>query len=481
MREIWIPEFLAVIFTLIFLIRPLFKGLWPLDGIVWFPLLALAITVVLFPAYGFRPEVLPLLAYQGVLALISRPLGGTRRSLYKRSPLFTFPALALLTLFTALALYFAPLDLPPTEARLVRGPDRDYTLRIFDARPPFRGAIFLIPPEFGRIRAVDSVCAALAERGFTVIGCARSGLRSPVEMARLWSSFRRGTVLKKANERGRTLEEEKRREIETILPYVRENLGILAPGAERGPLFLVGWGAGGSALHYLAVEQRPPAGRFASGRAGSGGALEGVFGLVMVESRLWSAWEPELPADDEAAPARNPLRRGLEIAGCWFARFRPEKIRGPGVVEVPAIPLLYLVSDRAFEEQDGDYGALFAGLRNARHPAALAALEGAGPLDYGDFPAEYPLYSALFPGGPAHRFGGLFTRNPVEDTAAIIARFCDLAAGTGTEEGIEAKEGAGTGKGGQAQSGENLPRQDSSRRILRLETRYWNLGDLRLY
>jgi hypothetical protein len=260
---------------------------------------------------------------------------------------------------------------------------------------------------------------------------------------------------------------------------VRENLGTLAPGAEKGALFLVGWGAGGSALHYLAAEQRPPAGRFVPRRAGAGRALEGVFGLVMVESRLWSLWEPELLPADEAAPARNPLRRGLEIAGRWFARFRPEKIRGPGAVEAPAIPLLYLVSDRAFEEQDGgDYGALFAGLRSARHPAALAALEGAGPLDYGDFPAEYPLYSVLFPGGPAHRFGGLFTRNPLEDTAAIIARFCGLAAGAGTEEGTEAKEGAETaaGEGGQVLSG-----RDSSRRILRLETRYWNLGDLRLY
>jgi hypothetical protein len=127
MREIWIPEILASIFTLIFLIRPLFKGLWPLDGIAWFPILSLAVMAVLFPAYGFRPEGLPLLAYQGAMALISlRPLlAGPRRGFHKRSPLFTFPALVFLALCTALALCFAPLDLPPPEARLVRGPDRD--------------------------------------------------------------------------------------------------------------------------------------------------------------------------------------------------------------------------------------------------------------------------------------------------------------------------------------------------------------------
>jgi hypothetical protein len=480
MREIWIPEFLASAFTLIFLIRPLCKGLWPLDGIAWFPLLSLTIMAALFPAYGFRPEAIPLLIYQGVMALKSRPLlAGGRRGLYKRSFLFTFPALGLLALFTALALCFAPLVLPPAEIRLIRGP-RDYTLWIFDARPPSRGSIFLVPPEYGGMRAVDGVCGALAARGFTVIGYSRPGLRSPAELARLWSSFREGTVLKKANERGRALEEEKRREIESILPYVRENLGTLAPDAEKEALFLAGWGPGGAALHYLAAEQGSRAGRRSGPLAsrpgtGAGRMLDGVRGLVAVESRLWSLWEPELPPATEGAPAGNPLERGLEAAGRWFARFRPEKIRGPGEAEPPAMPLLYLVSDRAFAGER-DYDALFAALGKAQHPAALAALEGAGPLDYGDFPAEYPLYSALFPGGAAGRFGGLFTRNPAEDTAAIIARFCGLVAGNGT--GGRAAEGEAGVNAGTA-AGE--PGRRPPRRALRLETRYWNLGDLRLY
>ncbi|MDR3173999.1 MAG: hypothetical protein LBU19_07105 [Treponema sp.] len=459
MREIWIPELLASFFTLLFLIRPLFKGLWPLDGIAWFPILSLGVAAALFPAYGFRPECLPLLIYQGIMALISvKPLlAGVRFSLHGRSSFFTFPALAILVFFTGIALWFAPRDLPPAETRLVRIRGGAYALRIFDARPS-RGLIFLVPPEFGGLRAVDSVCAALADRGFSVIAYNRSGLRSPREMAGLWSGFRRGTVLKKANGRGRALEEEKRREIEFILPYVRENLGTLAPAAEGGPLFLAGWGPGGSALYYLASEQNAPPGRFSA----QGKLFDGVRGLVTVESRLWSAWEPEPPPADEAAADQNPLLRGLALAGRWFARFRPEKIKGPAELRSPAIPLLCLVSDRAFggEPARRDYAALFDGLRNSRFPTALAALEGAGPLDYSDFPAEYPLYSALFPG--LERGSGLSARNP-GDTAAVIARFCDLAAGA--EDG---------GRGGTA--GES-----PSRPPLRLETRDWNLGDLRLY
>jgi hypothetical protein len=456
MREIWIPQLIASFFTLIFLIRPLFKGLWPLDGIAWFPLLSLGAALIIFPAYGFRPEYLPFTVYQGIVALISlRPLlAGARRNIYGQSAVVTIPALVMLAFFTSLALWFAPLDLPPAESRQLR--EEGYTLRIFDARPPSVGLVFLVPPEFGRLGAVDGVCAALADRGFTVIAYARSGLRSPARMVRLWSGFRRGTVLKKANERGRALEEEKRREIEYILPYIRENLGTLAPAAQGGALFLAGWGAGGSALYYLAAEQAAPPGRsFAPGRAGK--MFDGVRGLVLVESRLWSAWEPEISPDAETAPDQNPLRRALELAGRWFARFRPEKIRGPGEARPPALPLLFLVSDRAFDGESArrDYAALFAGLRNARGPGALAALEGAGPLDYSDFPSEYPLYSALFPGQ------GASPRNSAGDTGALIARFCALVSG--------AEHGAG-----------ESPREPSPG-ALRLETRYWNLGDLRLY
>jgi hypothetical protein len=370
--------------------------------------------------------------------------------------------ITVLAFFTGIALWFAPQDLPPAETRLVRVQNGDYALRIFDARRPPRGLIFLVPPEFGGIRAVDSVCTALADRGFTVIAYTRSVFRSPAQMARLWSIFRRGTALKKANERGRALEEEKRREIEFILPYVWENLETLAPAVPGGAVFLAGWGAGGSALYYFASEQIAPPGRFfVSGSAGK--MFEEVRGLVAVESRLWSAWEPEPPPAAETVPNQNPLWRVLGLVGRWFTRLRPEKIRGPGEARPPAIPLLCLVSDRAFDEEPirRDYAALFAGLRNSRGPAALAAMEGAGPLDYSDFPADYPLYSALFP-GREKKFGGFSSG----DTAALIARFCELAAGTET--------GGDTAPAGESPRG--LPR-----RALRLETRYWNLGDLRLY
>jgi hypothetical protein len=497
MREIWIPEFLGSFFTLIYLIRPLFKGLWSLEGIAWFPILALGVALALFPAYGFRPEYLPLLVYQGLVALACvKSLLNGRRGAGPRGQglLFTVPAVAALVFFTALALWFAPLDLPPVKSRpiQVRNGGRGYTLRVFDGRGPSRGLIFLIPPGFGGVRAVDGVCAALGDRGFTVISYTRSGLRSPGELARLWSSFRRGTVAKGANEKGRALEDEKRREFDLLLPYVMENLKTLAPGADGSALFLAGWGAGGSALYSLASEQAGP-GRFSNlGRAGGmgngigngiGNRLYGALGLVAVESRLWSAWEPELPPAGVVEPDQNPLLRALGALRRWFARLRPTRIQGPAEPRPPAIPVLYLVSGRALDEEAAgrDYGAVFAGLRNSQGPAALAALEGAGPLDYSDFPAKYPLYSALFPGpkGAAPAATGDRAGDSSALTAALIARFCELAAGAPGDPG----PGANGTNGNPVYSGNpgNPAETRESRQGLYLETRYWNLGDLRLY
>ncbi|MDR1972679.1 MAG: hypothetical protein LBQ46_12255 [Treponema sp.] len=494
MREIWIPEFLSSLFVLIFLVRPLFKGLWPLDGIAWFPVLALGVACALFPAYGYRPECVPLLANQGFMALMnlgpllkgSRHIAGFRQ----RGPLFTVSALVFLVLVTGMALWFAPPDLPPAGARLVvqvrgrNGAFGGYKLHVFGGEgresPPAadspagpssaRPVIFLVPPDFGGLDAVDGVCSALGDRGFTVISYTRPGFLSPLDLAGLWSAFRKGTVLKKANDFGRALEEGRRRELTFLLPYVKENLAALAPAADGDLLFLAGWGAGGAALVSLVPESSGPGypgiwGPAAARRTGLPARSPlpyGVRGLVAVESRLWTAWDPA------PAPERSAGPRILESLRNWAARLRPERIGGLGTVPRPACPVLYLVSDRALGGGEGSYAALFSALRNSGGPAALAAMEGAGPLDYTDFPAERSLYSALFPGRSRGSGRGVFPGSEALSssryTAALIARFCQLT--------VPGRIPAGDSEAGTRFQG---------RPVLELETRYWNFGDLDLY
>jgi hypothetical protein len=456
MREIWIPELLSTLLALVFLARPLFKGLWSLDGIAWFPLLALGIVLIIFPAYGFRPECVPLAFCLLFIALMNlKPLfTWTRRNAEFREQgvLLSIPPIAFLVLAGAAALYFAP-DLPaPVHSRTfaLTAPDRSaaaYTLHVFEggnAPESPRPLIFLVPPDFGRLAAVERICAALGERGFTVISYARDHFAQPGRLLKLWRAFRNGTRLKKANSAGRALEAEKRAEVEFILSYVQENLDSLAPGADGKALFLAGWGTGGAALAYLsaAAERRGPA----------------ALGLVVVESRFWSSWTAA-PPPEQAAPPSGFFPKLLAKAGDLFRRFLPERTGGPEAIPRPGIPVLYLLSDWALDESERSYAAVFAALRSSAVPAALAVMEGAGPLDYSDLPAKYPLYRALFPG----RSGG--PGDYAENSAALIARFCELAA-------------AGPPKTA------NPPAFTGRLRLpggLYLETHSWNFEDLRLY
>ncbi|MDR2136586.1 MAG: hypothetical protein LBO76_08225 [Treponema sp.] len=468
MREIWIPELLSSLFMLVFLVRPLFKGLWPLDGIAWFPVLALGIALAIFPAYGFRPECVPLALSHLVVTLMNlNPLlmGASRNAAFhERGALFIVPAIGCLALAGGAALYFAPASPAPLHSRTVTlEPDQAggpvYTLHIFEGRDPqgsvaesgeARPLIFVAPPDFGRLDAVDGLCAALGERGFTVISYTRTNSASPGRLLGIWRAFRDGTRLKKANDAGRVLEAEKKAEIEFVLPYVKENLASLAPAADGDALFLAGWGAGGSALAYLVSA---PAGKGVSGPYGAQGPY-GARGLVVAEGRFWSSWAAAPPPESGAAPS-GALSAVLAKLRRWFNGLRPERVEGHEAVPQPPVPALYLVSGRALDEGGGPYAAVLAALRNSDSPAALAVAEGAGPLDYSDLPAEYPLYNALLSGRPGGR---------AEEAAALIARFCELVIGGPLKTQAPA---AFTGR-------LRLPGG------LYLETRYWNFGDLRL-
>ncbi|MDR1024191.1 MAG: hypothetical protein LBL56_00575 [Treponema sp.] len=511
MQEIWIPELLSSLFMFIFLVRPLFKGLWPLDGIAWFPILALGTAVVIFPAYGFRPECIPLAAVHLLITLMNlNPLliGAQRHAgFHEQGVLFTVLSIGFLVLSTALALWFAPVLQDPVNPRnlTLQGPGGAgspvYTLHIFEGgdspesgedSPGGRPLIFLVPPEFGRLNAVDRLCAALGRQGFTVISYTSSASGPPGRLFRLWRAFHSGTKSKKANDLGRALETEKKAEIDFVLTYLKENLASLAPGVNGDAVFLAGWGAGGSALAYLcaAPEQNSPGpregvpGRMAAMTASAAAAAKpayGALGLVVVEGRFWSSWVPASPPP--AAESSNAFFAFLAGVRTWLGRFRPARIEGPGTPPQPAIPTLYLVSDRALDEggKQQSYAATFAALRNSGAPAILAALEGAGPLDYSDFPVEYPLYTALLPGRGEN--SGADRGDYPERSAALIARFCRLTAGPpsgpgaegGTKTGMETATGAGSGSGGAFTGRLRLPGG------LYLETRSWNFGDLRLY
>jgi hypothetical protein len=537
MNEIWIPEAIITFFIILALLGPFFKKLLAIAGLIWLPFAALCITIGIFPAYGFRPECIPLLIYEifynisNIPLLISGAVSRSHNNLHDRGLIFTIPAFVLFSAAVLFMFVFSP-RIPTglttegirTEKITNKTKNRDYTLRIY-IPPGLSGSaeqsfIFVAPPEAGALSAVDRVCAKLRDRGFTVISYFRwnillpalreedgtsfpalagaSGRISPGRVYRHWRAFRKGTVLKKANEQGQALETEQREDLEFVIAQVRRISAAAGAAPDGGrrlspperPLVLAGFGASGSALVNLA-ESPDFASRFGN-----------VPGIIAVESRLWSAYRSDPPVFSPAPEGASGFLRFRTGVANWFAGLRVRRTSGFGRLPRPSVPVLYLVSDLALEEHpiprpgeeiDGSaggglntlfgsnpYGAVFETMRNSSSPAALAALEGAGPLDYYDYPLSQPLYSFLFQG----RKKEAKSSNPLEDTVSLIGNFAAMLMekerAALLQKQAEALRGTAREAAGQAE----LPRPIMPVRRgpgagIRIETWSWNLPDLR--
>jgi hypothetical protein len=448
MQEIKILELLIAFLIFLPVIRPFMKDLQPLNGLVWFPPLSLASIICLFPAYGFRPECVPLLILVIILNIRNVP---DLLALLKREHPEHFQHLAVgnvaFTLFfliitLGLALYFAPLretslQVEGVSALTIRDETRntDLFLRIygpddsaFQPSPETRPLMILLPPVIGSIAAVDQVCTELGTQGFIVITYSRwkvpasgSGEGKPRYGSPLGEKFRflqsliGGTAFERPNKLGRTLEEERKQDILFLLAYIKQDrdLGPVSGAMDRDTLFLAGYGPGGSALVLIgespAVLTHHPE----------------VKGLIAVESPLWSVYQVE-----ERAPPEPPEEAVQWFKSIWssvttgFINLFPKKIIGIERVPHPEIPIFFITSDRitAPHHREGAYKPIVSVLQTATN-VALTTVEGAGFLEYSDYPAKYPLYATFFSGVQ----GGLWEKGScIEGTASLMTCFAAL-------------------------------------------------------
>ncbi|MDR0289728.1 MAG: hypothetical protein LBI06_02205, partial [Treponema sp.] len=368
---------------------------------------------------------------------------------YDRRPLLTFIALILLSAAAIPMFVFSPKVYiePNIEAENIQmvkinsaesstgAFGREFILRIYGKTLPNRPLIFLIPPELGSAGSVDLVCKELYEKGFTVITYSRKGYdvalideygrnhsASPAKVLEYLRIYNKAASNVSANEQGKTLEAERWADIEFLLPRLPELLGK-SQNEQLPPLVLVGYGAGGSAL--------------ARGTSFAFRHFD-VVGIVAIESQLWSSYLPESRSAPESSLADGAFRRfwsGLSL--------QTRQVSRTGSLPDSGFPLLYLISGRALDSGKGRkmYQAVFdclqpsEGFNSVRtnpSPIAIAAIEGAGPLDYQDYPLTHPLYSFLLPG---LKNAGK-TENPVSDTAGIIGNFASLLLRQAGQTGI---------------------------------------------
>jgi hypothetical protein len=435
-KEIWGPEALVVFFLGLPLLRPYVKTLWSLDGLSWLPFIALGIALGIFPAYGFRPECIPVL----ILCFFFCTAGIVYRltdTFYDRRPLFNFLALILLGVTAIPMFVFSPRIYSGSQTEQIQmlkinsAEDaagvfgREYVLQIYGKTQPNRPLVFLIPPEIGSAGSVDLVCTELQEKGFTVVTYSRKGYdaalidengrklpASPAKLLTYLRVYNKATVNVSSNEQGKVLEAERWADIEFLLPRLPAVLGN-ADNEQMPPLILVGYGAGGSAL-----------------ARGTGFVFRNFYvaGIVAIESQLWSSYLPESRNVSESSLANGIFQR------FWSSvSMQTRQVSRTGSLPDSGFPLLYLVSGRALDSGKGrkKYQAVFdcvrqsEGVNSARTnsgPVAIAAVEGAGPLDYQDFPLTHPLFSFLMPGLKAAEK----SKNPVSDTAGIIGNFASL-------------------------------------------------------
>ena len=425
--EIWVPELLIVVFLALPLLRPFVKRLWPVEGLTWLPLVAVGIAIGIFPAYGFRPECVPILAFAVIYnfihfsPIVSGMFARSNDSFRDRGAVFTVCAFVLLSGATIPMFAFSSrMEVLPTERESVSmvRVNRDYFLRIYGPVQTNRPLVFLVPPEWGSVASVDLLCTELQRKRFTVVTYFPQDKGSWTKSLTYWRVFRNAAVFVSANEKGKTMEAQRRKEIELLLPRLPS---LLNRDDNMPPLLLAGYDAGGSALAYLA------------GESGFISANDNVRGVVAIEGRLWSSYLPEVrnvPVVPFTPGVRGVFARyGANIVN-RLNDLKPQRVARSGSLpgagySDPGIPVLYLVSGRALDIAEGQktYQAVFDTLRSGSGPVALAALEGAGPLDYQDYPLTHPIYSFLLPGQENAR---QMSEDPIGDTASIIGNFASI-------------------------------------------------------
>jgi hypothetical protein len=452
----WDLAFLTAIVTFLLflpLVRPFFKGLWAIDGLVLLPLTAFLILLGLFRAYGFRLECLPLLLFAALLTITHIPalfslIGRLHNDDFKdRSVIVSTLTLLILAAASACAFYFSPyrdIKAPQTvysyEAEIEELPGktgRPITryLRIYTGKDKgeAKPLIALIPPLTGSVEISESLCVYLSEAGHTVATFSRLGLDNPAagggkefhlsmyeSLRLLWSSVRAQDSLW-ANRAARKYEEKRGADLEWLLGRIRgPELDRLIGGVPRidgaPQIIAAGYGAGGAALSLLAASTAFTA------------KHPEVLGFVAIEGPPASALKPENLPWDGPAPQGAPW----ETLKRFFLGLRPRGIIGREDTDPLLIPGLFITASQINEEKyrESRYGVIRDMVRRAKAPVSLDSVAGAGFLDYTDGARRYPLYQWLL----LHLAPGQKADQRTDPLKACASRIADFAARQAAKE-----------------------------------------------
>jgi hypothetical protein len=478
--EVRILELFAAFCLLLSICRPLVRDLWKLDGLVACPLLAFAVVLGIFPSYGFRPECIPLLAFALFLTLANLSdlialFSGLQCDVYRDKSLgFIFLSGLLFVSVLWICFFYAPrMDIKISawgvQTLSVHDKDGEFTIWVYGKEPEKepeqdkekdeentagktvmiiaseaandeevpvmaeqRPLLIFLPPVAGSLTVTEGVCKALRDKGFTVLTYSRPGFDSPAfnqqgEAERLYppgllrvlTGLTRGLTDTTGNNIAREMEERRKLDAELIFRELAQNKTLQdMVGEGRDTVFLAGYGAGGSAITFLA------------GQDDLAYTYPQIKAVITIEAPLYSALEADPPVQGEPLP-NDPVDLLFRQLGDFAQNLLPKPITRVTAVPRPVVPALFIVSDKVAAERDTRYETILRTLAASRSMSLLAAVPGAGPFDYSDSPLYFPILSVLFRGAariPATAAGPELTASLIANFAAMALSASDAAA-----------------------------------------------------
>lgn len=437
MQDLLYLELLIVFLLFVSLVRPLIKRFRNIQGILLVPYLSLAILIGLYLAYGFRPELIPLVLFTLFFCVYSLPklyslLNRIKIDDYQEISVIAFSFRAVFFLVSVFcALYYFPhnsAEVLESDATFVHTDALSGTKLLVRTYMPQGGSrkeqfpvILLIPPVHGSIQVVDSVCSLLSDTGFFVLTYSRPELdypggtedteKYPLTPRAFWNmyAFTAGASYKNANAIARSFERERLSDIYSLLRLVKAEAGQTSSPlyhADADSVIGVGYGSGGAALALYA----------------SAAPERGFKGFVAIESPIYTLIEPQYPPELAVSVEHSIGKKIMTAVTGFFGslRFRKEvELRSRGTLKVPG---LFFCSDRIQTEKyrKTRYTPMLSLMQESGQFAGILSLAGTGLFDYSELPELYPIYSALFGSLQKNR---RTTQEVQKDLAALIKNF----------------------------------------------------------
>jgi hypothetical protein len=394
MPDLGILEIVIACFLFLPLTVPYVKSFGKIDGFIWLTPLAFFCTVAIFPAFGFRPECIPLLLFSFVSIVLNRRVILAKISMLsysytsERSHFYFLFSFIFMVASVFIAVYFLPVNDSAQSnfdsAFTEKNGETEYYMRLYNSSKNQESKfetgdepiLLVVPPVLGSVGLVDSFSDEIAKYGINVVSFSRKGvdIRSEDENKKAYfppiiviKDYIYGYIAGKkdigANAAARFFEDERKKDIKFILKMIKEefnanNISILA------------YNEGASAIILLLqnddfINDNP-----------------NLKSVVAVDADLLSNYKQQiLPAAAEDTSSNFIIKEMMLVKNKFFPKKETSVLIFNNVV-APKIPVLLI--DRNFQNE--------VLLSLAKYDTVTSII---GSDYYSDMPEKYPIISAL--------------------------------------------------------------------------------------